>query len=237
LKEITVDPKTVTLTQAVDPAAVKLPTVSQPMETAPASYSVNIALGAQTMKLESTNTVTDAGGVLTVTETMKTPQGDVSDSSTLDKTTLVMKSRDIKQGPMVVSLKFEGTKAIGAMGMGTGAPPQEIDVDAGGPMFADGPASFRSLAALPLKDGYTITFRNFDVQKRKSSLKRAMVSPIEDVTVPAGTFKAWKVEVKSADGEPGEQKVWIDSVTRRIVKIWATLPEMGGAIATIELTK
>ena len=73
--------------------------------------------------------------------------------------------------------------------------------------------------------------------KRKSSLKQAKVIAMEDVTVPAGTFKAWKVEIKSADGEPGEQTIWVDSTSRRVVKVSAVLPEMGGAIATMELTK
>ena len=107
----------------------------------------------------------------------------------------------------------------------------------GGPLFADGPAAFRSVAALPLKDGYTVTFRNFDPTKQKASLKQAKVVGTEDVTVPAGTFKAWKVEIKYADGAPGDQTVWVDATSRRIVKVTAVLPEMGGAVATIELQK
>ena len=212
-----------------------MPAPSQPLEMAPATYAVTIALGGQSMKMESTNTVTDAGGTLTVTETMKTPQGEMSDVSAIDKATLAVRTREIKQGPMSVTLAFDGGKATGTAAMG--GPAQPIAVDTGGPLFADGPAAFRSVAALPLKDGYTVTFRNFDVMKRKASLKQAKVVAIEDVTVPAGTFKAWKVEIKSADGEPGEQTIWVDSTSRRIVKMSATLPEMGGAIATMELQK
>jgi hypothetical protein len=118
-----------------------------------------------------------------------------------------------------------------------GGPAQPVAVDLGGPLFADGPAAFRSVAALPLKEGYTVTFRNFDVMKRKAGLKQAKVIGMEDVTVPAGTFKAWKVEIKSADGEPGEQTIWVDATSRRVVKVSAVLPEMGGAIATMELQK
>jgi dienelactone hydrolase len=235
LREITVDPATVKLTRAVDSTSVTLPAVSQPLETAPASYNVTIALNGQTMKLETTNTVTDAGGTLTVMETMKTPQGEVSDVSAIDKTTLAVRTREIKQGTNSVTLAFEGNKATGTAAMM--GPAQPIAMDTGGPLFADGPATFRSIAALPLKDGYTVTFRNFDVMKRKSSLKQAKVLAIEDVTVPAGTFKAWKVEIKSADGEPGGQTIWVDSTSRRVVKVSAVLPEMGGAIATMELMK
>ena len=157
------------------------------------------------------------------------------DVSTIDKTTLAVKTREITQGPMAVTVAFDGSKATGTAAMG--GPAQPIAVDTGGPLFADGPAAFRSIAALPLKDGYTITFRNFDVMKRKAGLKQAKVSAIESVTVPAGTFKAWKVDIKNADGAPGDQTVWVDSTSRRIVKITATLPEMGGAVATMELQK
>jgi hypothetical protein len=209
--------------------------VSQPLEIAPATYNVTIALNGQSMKMESTNTVSDAGGTLTVTETMKTPQGDASDVSAIDTTTLAVRTREIKQGPMSVTLAFEGGKATGTAAMG--GPAQPISMDTGGPLFADGPAAFRSVAALPLKDGYTVTFRNFDVMKRKPSLKQAKVIATEDVTVPAGTFKAWKVEIKSADGAPGEQTIWVDSTSRRVVKVSATVPEMGGAIVTMELQK
>jgi dipeptidyl aminopeptidase/acylaminoacyl peptidase len=149
LREITVDPATVKLTKPVDSTSVTMPVVSQPLEIAPATYNVTIALNGQSMKMESTSTVTDAGGTLTVTETMKTPQGDASDVSAIDKTTLAVRTREIKQGPMSVTLAFDGGKATGTAAMG--GPAQPISMDTGGPLFADGPAAFRSVAALPLQ--------------------------------------------------------------------------------------
>jgi len=167
---------------------------------------------------------------------MKTPQGEVSDRSVVDKATLAVRSREINQGPTAIKLTFDASgKVSGTMAMG--GPEQPVSADAGGALFADGPDAFRALAALPLKDGYSTTFRNFDVQKRKATLKQMKVSAAEDVTVPAGSFKAWKLEVKSAEGEPGDQTVWIDTTSRRVVKVVATLPNMGGAIATLELAK
>jgi dipeptidyl aminopeptidase/acylaminoacyl peptidase len=235
LKEITVDPATVKLVKPVESSGVTMPAPSHPLEMAPASYAVTIALGGQSMKLETTNTVTEAGGTLTVTETMKTPQGDATDVTAIDKTTLAVKTREIKQGPMVMTLAFAGGKATGTAAMN--GPAQPVSADTGGPLFADGTAAFRSLAALPLKEGYTVTFRNFNMTKNKPSLKQARVVGSEDVTVPAGTFKAWKVEIKSAEGEPGDQTIWVDATSRRIVKVVAVIPEMGGAVATMELTK
>ncbi len=73
--------------------------------------------------------------------------------------------------------------------------------------------------------------------RQKGTVKQAKVAAVEDVTVPAGTFKAWKVEISSAEGDAGQQTVWIDTTSRRVVKTTATLPQMGGATATTELVK
>ena len=52
---------------------------------------------------------------------------------------------------------------------------------------------------------------------------------------PAGTFKTWKAEVSSAEGEPGTMTLWVAQDSRRVVKVGATLPEMGGAVLGAEL--
>ena len=57
----------------------------------------------------------------------------------------------------------------------------------------------------------------------------------EQVTVPAGTFDAFKVEVSAADG--GKTTMWIAKSPRKPVKATATSPAMNGAVVTIELQK
>jgi dipeptidyl aminopeptidase/acylaminoacyl peptidase len=235
LKEITVDPATVTLAKAVDASSVALPAVAHPMLTGASSYTITISLGPQTMKMESVSTVSEEGNVVVVTDAVKTPQGEVTDKATYDKATLALRSRDIVQGPVTVKVAFDDARATGTLSMSGQQKP--LAADLGGPLFADGPGTFLSIAALPLKEGYSTTFRNFDVQRSKLSIKRAQVAGVEEVTVPAGPFKAWKVELRSAEGEPGDQTIWIDTATRKVVKVTATLPQMGGAVATYELIK
>ncbi len=193
LPEITVDPKTVTLAKPVDTSTMKAPTPTQPLVVGSATYNASISVGGQTIKMETTNTVTEQGDAWMVSETAKMPQGEVSDVSLLDKKTLAVRTREIKQGPVTIKLTFEGGKAAGSMAMGGQEKP--VAADLGGTLFADGAGSYPSLAALPLQSGYTTTFRNFDVMKQKASMKQAKVTGSEDVTVPAGSFKAWKVEV------------------------------------------
>jgi dipeptidyl aminopeptidase/acylaminoacyl peptidase len=235
LAEITVDPKTVTLTKPVDSSAVKAPQPAQPLVVGSSSYAATISMRGQSIKMEATNMVAQEGNTWVVTETARTPQGEVVDRGVLDKDTLTVRSREIKQGPLEIKLSFEGGKASGTVNMGGQAKP--VAVDLGGELFADGSGAYPSIAALPLKEGYSTTFRNFDVMRQKSSVKEAKVTGVEDVTVPAGTFKAWKVEITSAEGDAGQQSVWIDTTSRRVVKSSATLPQMGGATATAELVK
>ena len=85
-----------------------------------------------------------------------------------------------------------------------------IDVDPGGALFADGAGAFDVIASLPLADGYSLSFRNFDVQKQKPQIKQLKVIGSESVTVPAGTFDAYKVEILAADNDADKQTVWID---------------------------
>jgi hypothetical protein len=58
---------------------------------------------------------------------------------------------------------------------------------------------------------------------------------VESVTVPAGTFDAYKVEVTSADGGSDKETLWIAKDSRKPVKTTAVLAEMGGAVVTQEM--
>ena len=60
------------------------------------------------------------------------------------------------------------------------------------------------------------------------------VAGTESVTVPAGTFDTFKVEV-SAEGDAGKTTLWIAKESHNAVKIATTLPAMGGATMMAEL--
>jgi len=233
LKEITVDPKTVVLGKKVDAASVGAPKPVAELVAGTSSYAGTIAAGPQTMPISATRVVKEDGNTWVVTDTAKMPMGEATDTTTVEKGTLLPVKRVIRQGPLAIDLAFAGGKATGTMAMG--AEPKPVSVDLGGPLFADGNAAHDSIAALPLAEGFQATFRNFDVQKQKPALKQAKVTGAEEVKVPAGTFQAWKVELTSAEGEPGSTTLWIDKATRKVVKTSTTLPQMGGAVVTSEL--
>jgi len=233
LKDITVDPKTVVLSKTADKGTVGVPKVVASLTPGSATYQGKIEVGGQTIPMTIVATIEDQGATWVVTGTAKMPMGDAVDVTTVDKTTLVPRKRSIKQGPAAIDLAFEGGKATGTVAMG--GEPKPVSVDIGGELFADGAGSFEAIGALPLAEGFSTTFRNFDPQQQKLQIKQARVLDSEDVTVPAGTFKAWKVEIASAEGEPGQSTIWVARDSRKVVKSVMTLPQMGGAIVTAEL--
>jgi pimeloyl-ACP methyl ester carboxylesterase len=233
LKEIMVEPNTVVLTKPVETTDVTMPSNLQPMNPTPSTYAVTMSMGGQSMKMEASSTVAEEGGSYVVTESATMPQGKISDESTYDKQSLAIRTRDISQGPVTINLKYTDDLASGTMNMAGNETPVKVDLEGG--LFADGAGSGRAIAALPLKEGYSTTFRNFDVMRQKVTIKQATVTGIEEVTVPAGTFKAWKVEIASAEGEPGSQTLWVDTESRRVVKTSGMLAN--GAQVTSELVK
>jgi dipeptidyl aminopeptidase/acylaminoacyl peptidase len=233
LPEITVDPKTVVLAKKTDASAVGVPKPTANPTAGSFTYAGTIAAGPQSFQIFMVRTVKEDGGSWVVTDTAKLPGGEAVDTTTMAKDSLAPQKRQVKQGPVTIEMTFEGAKATGTMAMG--AVPKPFSIELGGGAFADGAASQDSIACLPLADGYTVTYRNVDLQKQKVQLKQAKVVGQEELKVPAGTFKAWKVELTSAEGDPGSTTIWVDTATRKVLKTVATLPQMGGAVVTVEL--
>ena len=235
LAEITVDPKSVVFSKKVDAGSVGVPKTGSDLKAGAWKYEAKLSLGPQQLALKTTTTIKEADGGWVVTEAMESPMISGTDESTLDKGSLILRKRSVKQGPVTVELNFAGNKAAGKMGMGGQDRP--IDADLGGPLFADGGGAYNSIGVLPLADGYTTTFRNFDVQKAKPALKQLTVSGSESVSVPGGKFDCFKVEITSADGGGDKTTVWIAKDTRVPVKLAAVLASMGGATMTAELVQ
>ena len=235
LKEITVDPKTVVLAKKVDAGAVGLPNPVAELKPGTFKYQVKLEMGGQTMNLKLSTTIKDDGASWTAVNTMETPGGMATDTSTIEKTTLILRKRSVTQGPVQIDVDFRGDKAAGKMSMNGQDRP--IAADLGGPIFADGAGEDDVIAALPLAAGYSTTFRNFDIQTQKVKLQQLSVSGVESVTVPAGKFDAYRVDISSADGGSDKQSVWVDKETHKVVKVSAVVAAMGGAVVTQELSE
>lgn len=235
LKEITVDVKTVEKPKRIEAASVGLPKPAADLRPGKLSYQGKIEVAGQSIPFNITTEIKEEGGAWQVTESAKTPMGDAIDTAWIEKGSLTLSKHSAKQGPVAFEVEFKNNKATGSMDVGSGA--KAIAAETGGALFADGSGAYPTLASLPLAEGYTATFRNFDLQKQKVALKQVKVVGAEKVTVPAGEFDAFKLEVASAEGEPGKTTVWVAKDSRKVVKIIAVLPQMNGATLTSELTQ
>ncbi len=235
LKEITVDAKTVALAKKVDAASVGAPKPAAALKPGSYKYQARIQAGTQSLALETTTEIKEEGGAWTVTDTAKSPIGEMLDVAVLDKETLTLLKRTVNQGPAHIEIEVKDNKATGKMVMS--GQERAINVDVGGPLFADAAGPAHSIAALPLSEGYSTTFRNFDLMRQKPKLLQLQVTGSESVTVPAGTFEAYKIEITSADGGSDKMTVWVAKDSRTPVKISAVLAQMGGATMTAELVQ
>jgi dipeptidyl aminopeptidase/acylaminoacyl peptidase len=232
---LTVDPKTVKLSRKVE-VSTNAPKPAAELTAGTATYKARIEAGGQTIPMDLTRTVREVNGAWVVNETSQLPMGTIQDEATIDKGTLLLRKRVIHQGPAVIDVSFADNRATGKMTVNGQERP--ITADLGGALFADGAGANDVIAALPLAEGYNTTFRNFDLMSQKVKLRQLKVTGSEKVTVPAGTFDAWKVEITPADGGTGESTtLWVDKASRRVVKMSSVIPEMNGAISTAELTK
>ncbi len=234
LKEITVDPKTVVLAKKVDAANVSAPKPAMDLQPGSYNYQIKLEIGGQQMSMKLSTAIQAGADGWTAVDQLETPQGTATDTATLEKGSLILLKRNVKQGPVAIDLSFAGNKAAGTMSMNGQDKP--VAVDLGGPLFADAAGSDQVIACLPLAEGYTATFRNFDVQSQKVKLQQLSVAGKEEVKVPAGTFNAQRVEISSADGGADKKTLWV-SDDHKVVKVSAVLASMGGAVMTAELTQ
>ena len=235
LKEITVDPKTVVLAKKIDSTAIGAPKPAMDLHAGTYNYQVKLEAGGQQMNMKASTAIQDGANSWTATNQLDTPQGTATDTATLEKGSLVLLKRSVRQGPVAIDLDFAGNRASGKMSMNGQDRP--IAVDLGGPLFADAAGAGQVIACLPLAEGYSTTFRNFDVQAQKVKLFQLAVAGKEQVTVPAGTFDTLRVEISSADGGSDKKTFWIANETHKVVKVTAGLASMGGAVMTQELVQ
>jgi dipeptidyl aminopeptidase/acylaminoacyl peptidase len=234
LKEITVDPKTVTVTKPAAASAAAMPKPVAPLAPGVYDYAGRIELGGQSMDMPMRTEIKEDAAGWAITDSVKGPGGEAIDSGIVERDTLALRRRTVTQGPVKITYDVApGGKVSGTLD--TGGQPKPLSLDAGGDLFADGPGGAQVIAALPLAEGYRTSFRNLDIQTMKVNVIQLAVAGSEKVTVPAGAFDTWKVELNSDDGSV--MTLWIDKATRKVAKVTATMASMNGAKLTAELVK
>ena len=114
---------------------------------------------------------------------------------------------------------------------------REVDLDLGAPPFAEGLAQGISIACLPLAEDFHTTFRAMAHGADRVQILHVVVLSQEALTVPAGSFRAWKVEI-SCPGEVADRLLlWVDPLIPRVVKSLESGPRFAGGSLSLELVK
>ena len=207
-----------------------VPKVVAPLTPGTSKWAAKLQAGEQVINMTVTVEVKASDDGWVITHTMAAPSGDAVDIATVDKQTMAFVKRQVKQGPVAINLEMKGNKVTGSMNMN--GQEKAIDADAGGPLFADGSGGRLTIACLPLAEGYSATFRNFDLQQMKTKLLQLKVTGSEKLTVAAGAFDTYRVEISSAEGGPEQMTLWVAKDSRKAVKMSSA---MGAAKIAAEL--
>ncbi|HJQ11672.1 MAG TPA: hypothetical protein VJ840_11645 [Gemmatimonadaceae bacterium] len=215
---------------------VPRPAVDLKPGTAHYTFTMQVA-GGRAVPMDLVRTIKSEKGTWVVTETTTIPgPGYVeTDEVTVDKKTLRIRKRVLRDPGGVSELQFSGHKVTGTISNKTQRMP--IDADLGTVIFADGAGGQDVLAALPLTRNYSTEFRNFDISSQQVKTLQLRVIDEETVTVSAGTFDTWKALIVSLDGSGETYALWVDKRSHRVVKMGISIPKLGDALAMGELTK
>ncbi len=235
LNEITVDVDTVVLPDPEDEAtaAAEFPEPVRSPKLGSREYTATINMNGQEMKMSVSSVVEEVDGNWRITETAKGPMGEVTDTEVLSQGALTPIERHTMQGPVEINLTYSDEKVEGTFNMS--GQEQPVDVELDGPIFSDGAGSALVVASLPLEEGYEARYTTFDLMAQRVKPMKLTVTGVEEVTVPAGTFEAFRVEVQPASGDPGGSTLWVSTDGYEVVKVETRLPQMGGAVVTSEL--
>jgi len=215
-----------------DSAGAETPKPAVSLKAGTFHYTAKLEMNGQEMSLKAATTIKDDGSAWTATDVMETPQGNATETTTIEKGSLTLLKRTLQQGTITISLDYAGNKATGVANINGQEHP--IAVDLGGSLFGEGAGAEQVIACLPLAAGYAVKVRNFDIQTQTVKMRQIAVTTVEKVTVPAGTFEAFRVDETSSDGDPDRKTIWIATGSRKVVKISVLLGSMGGAVMTQE---
>lgn len=205
----------------------------RPLDPGIIKYDGTITAGEQNIQFPIVTEIRKIDGGYRATETAMLRGTELVDECEISEGTLAVTKRLIKQGPMTIEIAFDQKSAKGKISANGKTTSYEAPLT--GWLFADGAGTFEVFGTLPLKAGYSATFRNFDTNKQKETLKQISVVGEEKVTVPAGDFEAFKIEVTSEGDNPVQ--IWVDKNSRRMVKVTSILKNMGGATLTTVMVK
>lgn len=239
IEALTVDVKTVTMppkptAEAVAPTAVFKGSLLKPHAS---KYTTKISVMGRELTMSSARTVSAAEWegkkVWRVIEEVSGAMGTGSDTLDLDAETLLPIRRSAVQGMATIKMLFKPDRVEGKIVAGGQEMPINVKTDT--PVLTDGAGTELAVSTLPLAEGFKASLAVLDVMSRSAKRFSLRVAGVEKISISAGTFDAYKVELTPVEGDGGSI-IWISRADGRKVKSESKLPaQMGGGTAVSEL--
>ncbi|MEX0929703.1 MAG: prolyl oligopeptidase family serine peptidase [Balneolales bacterium] len=219
-----------------------LPAVSgQRLRSGTLEYASRLESQGEELEMDVTRSLSrenyNGQPVWRLVEHARMPMGEIRDTIDVRRDNLLPVRRSTLQGPMTLDIHYSETGIDGNITQSGRITPLSADLDA--PVFADGSGLHLTLSLLPLTETYATTFRIYDVISLEVKPMHLEVIGSETITVPAGSFETFKIEITPLDNDSGKQTVWIGSdASRNVIRVRAVLPgEMGGGSIVTELVQ
>ncbi len=245
LIDITVDPATVVVTDPMGASDMDaLPFDGSKIKSATMSYDIAFEVQGQQVALQNpSRTVAEVEHngqpALAIVDRATLPpmMGNVTmvDSFVVARGDFKPLHRKLQQGPGSIMLTYTDSEVQGEMSQGGQSMPFTSALDL--PIIADNHALEVGLSTLPLIEGYSASFATYNPMPGQQGVNTytMTVTGMEEVTVPAGTYQTYVVEVDRADSNE-DSTLYLDSETKMLVKSMSTMPaQMGGGTITAEL--
>ncbi len=210
------------------------PTYLSDLKPENSKYNFTFSFGGQNMAMDMTREVKMENGKWKVTDFVTSPQITVSDVNIIEPKTLKHIHRSTKQGPATVEIDYTAEGAKGTMDAGNGGAKVPISSKLEPHVIGDGAGLDLLIARMPLKEDYSTVIEVYDGSQNKVKKLQVKVLGKETVTVPAGSFESFKVEVAQLDG-PEKFIAWISTKDLNMVRTEANVPQMGDAHMVAEL--
>ena len=215
------------------------PVAADRIRTGKAQYSATLKMSGQEMAISSTREIarreTEDGPVVEIVSSSEGPMGSGTDRYVLEAGSMLPIERRVEQGPATIEVNYGAESVTGTIRAGQEIP---INVKLDAPAFGADGALETTILGLALDADYRTTVRAVEIgMQQRVRYHSVEVLGAETVTVPAGEFETWKVQVEPIDDEGGGQTLWITREPPRImVRAETTLPpQMGGATVSSQL--
>ncbi|UCG88248.1 MAG: S9 family peptidase, partial [Gemmatimonadota bacterium] len=170
-----------------------------------------------------------------IVEQVNTPMGSQVDTLEANRQSL-LPVRRVASGAGTVQLHYTDEAITGEMNaMGQNIP---VNVSLEAPIFGGGSGVEMAIAGLPLTEGYSTTFRTFNIMTQKVRPFSLTATGTETVECAAGTFDTFVIELKPLDDdEAGTATMHVlQEAPHIVVRSTTRLPAMmGGGTSTTEL--